>query len=69
MRAITVESALIKGNRAYVLQLRKACTSALKQGTAAFLADDEDGDDATTTITCSSKLRVKGTSQPIGFKK
>lgn len=68
MKPITVDSKLIKGNRAYVLALRKACSAALKAGTAAFLADDEDGDDATTTITCSNKLRVKGSKQQIGFK-
>lgn len=68
-RPITVGSKLIMGNRAYVLRLRKACSDALTQGATAFTAEDEDGDDATTTITCSNKLKVKASKQRLGFKK
>lgn len=67
-RPMTVGTAHIKGNREFVLRLRKACSEALRNGCAAFTAEDEDGDDASTTIVCSEKIRVKGSKEPIGFK-
>lgn len=68
-RVIAPSGVSIRGNRAYVLELRKACTAALQNGTSSFISEDEDGDEMGNLIVCTNKLKVLSSKERIGFKK
>lgn len=68
-RVISPGGVSIRGNRAYVLELRKACTAAIRDGSASFISEDEDGDEIGNLIVCTNRLKVLGAKEPIGFKK
>lgn len=63
--AISDANTIIKGNRAYIVKVRKACSDALKSGSGIVACLDEDGDDIVTTIVCSARFgRLAGLVPP-----
>ncbi len=55
-RPVSDANTIVKGNRAYVLAVPKACSYALKHGTATVACYDEDDDEIVTTVVCSSRM-------------
>ena len=58
-RAVSDANTIVKGNRTYILKVRKACSDALRTGSAMVACEDEDGDDIVTTIVCSKRMAPK----------
>lgn len=54
-RRISDAPTFLKGNRAYLLAVRKALTVALKEGSAVVGCESEEGEDIATTIVCSRR--------------